>query len=199
MSRLVPTESRLVNGGSWLVTYSDMVTLLMAFFICIIAVAWKREERFGTGANSLPDGSIIWRPRLRLPRESEARLDFASVYHDPSAETSARIVQILETMAPSRLTDNFAVRLPLSLLFERGERLSPSGERLLHVLADQLRDLPYDLQFQVSHEEALPQAIKLCSFLACQERYEPARLAVGARTPTEAGEDSVWLVLFRQI
>ena len=198
MSRRSPIVSRPGHGGSWIVTYSDMVTLMMGFFICVIAFAWKNEERFGAAAKSVPDGSVIWRPRLHTPPESVPRSEIAPIYLNPSAETSARIVQTLEAMAPSKLADNFAVRLPLSLLFKDGKRLSPSGARLLHALADHLRELPYDLQFQVNRAEELSQAIELCHYLACREGYEPARLAVGGRPPQEA-DDCVWLVLFQQM
>lgn len=191
-------ERRPSHVGSWIVTYSDMITLLMAFFICIIAFAWKGEKRYDSTVNSILDGCAVWRPRLRPPPESAARLDLESVYRNPSAATSAQIIHILDALEPTRLTDNYAIRLPMNLLFEKGECLSPSGKHLLHALAEQLRDLPYDVQFQVSRVEVFPQAIKLCGFLAHQERYEPARLAVGSHPPQEA-DDSVWLVVFRQI
>ena len=198
MSRRSPIAPRPTHGGSWIVTYCDMITLLMAFFICVIAFAWKNEEQFGAAAKSIPDGSVIWRPRLHPPPESESRSELAPLYLNPSVESSAQIVQTLEAMTPSRLADNFAVRLPLSLLFKEDKRLSPSGARLLHSLADHLRDLPYDLQFQVSRAEDLPRAIELCHYLACREGYEPARLAVGGRPPRRDG-GSVWLVLFQQM
>jgi hypothetical protein len=180
------------QGGHWLITYSDMVTLLMALFICIIAYARKGGEECAAG------GSVVWRPRLLQSRLTESKPERASVYHDPSVETSARIVQDLESARPDPQGDTFAIRLPLNVLFDEGERLSPSGMRILHVLADHLRELPYDLQFQVSRDERLPQAIKVCSFLAAQESYEPARLAAGSRPPQTDASDALWLVLFRQ-
>lgn len=202
MSLCSSAERRLHSGGNWIITYCDVVTLLMAFFICVIAFAWKGEEQFSPASHCPPDGAVVWRPRLPPPRESATNEELAPLYQDPSAEMSARILQTLEAVAPSRLTDNFTVRLPLNLLFDEGEHLSPSGARLLRALADHLRDLPYDLQFQVSRSEQLPQAIQLCGFLAAQERYEPARLAAGIVAGTSAAgtqqADAVWLVLFPQ-
>jgi hypothetical protein len=94
--------------------------------------------------------------------------------------------------------DNFAIRLPLSLLFENDEHLSSSGIRLLHALAVNLHDLPWDLQFQVGDLGDAPRAVQLCHFLMSEEGYEPARLAVGARPPRRGERDFVWLVLFHQ-
>ncbi|MGH7226748.1 MAG: hypothetical protein ACRELF_26325, partial [Gemmataceae bacterium] len=104
----------------------------------------------------------------------------------------------LEGAAGKRSADNFAIRLPLNLLFDNDEQLSSSGKRLLHALAGNLRDLSWGLQFQVGHADDTPRAVQLCHFLLSREGYEPARLAVGAR-PTRRGErDFVWLVLCRQ-
>ncbi len=204
------------HGGSWIVTYSDMVTLLMAFFICIITFSSKETEKYSTKKDSLignaggsgvasssakgtlEQDSIVWRLRVRQARASESGAEMSPLYQDPSVETTARILRVLEGAALGRLRDNLAVRLPRSLLFEKGDRLSSSGVRLLHAVAVNLRDLPYDLQFQVGHTEHVAQAVRLCTYLASQESYEPARLAVGGRPPTSGDGDSIWLVLARQ-
>jgi hypothetical protein len=204
------------HGGSWIVTYSDMITLLMAFFICIITFSSKEKENYGPKKDSLmgnaggsgiaskemkptlEQDSIIWRLRIARARVSEHGAEMAPVYQDPSLHTSAQILQALEEAAPGRLHDDFAIRLPLSLLFEKGEQLSSSGVRILHALAVNLRDLPYDLQFQTARDDQTGRAVRLCTYLSSQEGYEPARLAVGARPPRPADGDALWLVLARQ-
>jgi hypothetical protein len=204
------------HGGSWIVTYSDMITLLMAFFICIITFASKETEKYATKKDSLMGNgggsglasagargsveldSAVWRLRLHQARVREKGAEISPMYQDPSMEASAQILRALEDAAPGRLRDNFAVRLPRSLLFDKGERLSSSGVRLLHAIAVNLRDLPYDLQFRVGQDEHMAQATRLCTYLASQESYEPARLAVGARPPARSDVDSIWLVLVRQ-
>lgn len=165
-----------------------MVTLLMAFFLCVMSFSsFTASKRDGLERNS-----VVWRPRLRSASAVE------SSYREPAGETTERILQALESAAGAPSPDTFAIRLPLELLFENEERLSSSGARLLHALADNLRDRPWDLQFQVSHLEETPRAVQLCHFLMSQEGYEPARLAVGARSPREGEGAFVWLVLFHQ-
>ncbi len=204
------------HGGSWIVTYSDMITLLMAFFICIITFASKETEKFdpkkdslignagGSGIAStaskgtLEQDSAVWRLRIRQARASESGAEMAPLYQNPSLQTTAHILQALDEAEAGRMRDDFAVRLPRSLLFEKDDRLSSSGVRLLHALAVNLRDLPYDLQFQVGRDDHVGQAVKLCGFLASQEGYEPARLAVGGRPPRAGDGDTIWLVLVRQ-
>jgi flagellar motor protein MotB len=204
------------HGNTWIITYSDMVTLLMACFICIITFSSKETEPFASKQNSFLEGTggkgiagemaknrlernaVVWRLRLHQAHAGEAGAEMAPMYQNPSLEISTQILQALEKALPGRLTDNFAIRLPVSLLFEKADRLSASGVRLLHVLAVNLRDLPYDWQFQIAQDEHIVQAVKLCGYLATREGYEPARLAVGGRPPVAGEDDSIWLVLARQ-
>ncbi|HWG43746.1 MAG TPA: flagellar motor protein MotB [Gemmataceae bacterium] len=216
MSNHKHTNATTSHASSWIITYSDMVTLLMACFICIITFSSQESEKFAAKKNSLLEGtggrgivgeieknrleraSVVWRLRMRQAHGSESGAEMAPMYQNPSANTSAQILRALENAIPGRLSDNFTIHLPRSLLFEKADRLSASGVRLLHVLAVNLHDLPYDLQFQVAQSDDIAQAVKLCGYLATREGYEPARLAVGSR-PAVVGEDnSIWLVLARQ-
>ncbi len=182
-----------LRKNTWIVTYSDMVTLLMAFFLCVLTFSSLAGLHNRGG---LVRDSVVWRPRLRPAPDAGAAME--PMYRDPSQDTTEHILQALEGAAGASSSDNFAVRLPLSLLFEKDEQFSSSGMRLLHALADNVRDLPYDLQFQVSDAGDTPRAVQLCHFLLAQEKFEPARLAVGARTPRGDERDCVWLILSRQ-
>src|SRR6185437_15164403 len=109
--------------------------------------------------NRLEHNAVVWRLRLNQAHASEAGAEMAPMYQNPSLEISTQILQALEKALPGRLTDNFAIRL------------SASGVRLLHVLAVNLRDLPYDWQFQIAQDEHIVQAVKLCGYLATREGY----------------------------
>lgn len=187
--RKPPDAVMAPRKNTWIVTYSDMVTLLMAFFLCVLTFSSLAGLHKRGG---LVRDSIVWRPRLRPAAAMEP------MYRDPSREMTEHILQALEGAAGEPSSDNFAVRLPLSLLFEKGEQFSSSGMRLLHALAVNLRDLPYDLQFQVSDAGDTPRAVLLCHFLLSREKFEPGRLAVGARPPRDDERDFVWLILSRQ-
>jgi flagellar motor protein MotB len=204
------------HGGGWIVTYSDMVTLLMTFFICIITFGTRETENYipskgtlvgtadGSGVmgaiakTSLQRDAVVWRPRYQHARLSANGSEIAPMYKDPSPETAASILRALEDAAAGRLSDDFVIRLPLALLFEKEDRLSASGVRVLHAIAVNLRELPYDLRFQVGRDEDIARAVKICGLFMMCERYEPARLAVGTRPATGGDSESLWLVLARQ-
>lgn len=48
-------KKRVVNGGAWLLTYGDMVTLLMAFFVMLFAVSSIEQEKFEAFLSGLSD------------------------------------------------------------------------------------------------------------------------------------------------
>lgn len=182
------------RNKTWLVTYCDMVTLLMAFFLCVLAFSSAAlSHRWG----GLGRDAVVWRPRLRQALAADGDAAVQPLYREPSGETTEHILQALENATTTASGDNFAIRLPFSLLFDDEEHLSPSGRHLLHALAGNLHGMPWDLQLQVSDVADTPRAVQLCHFLLSEENWEPARLAIAAQPRPEA-RDFVWLVLLRQ-
>ncbi len=205
------------HAGSWIVTYSDMITLLMAFFIALITFASKsntgkeHENRnalmeSGSGRDlagtqrkeTIPKNAVVWRLRFRPTSASETGAEFAPLYLDPSADMSTSVLQALLTASSGKLSNCYLLRLPVDLLLGSNGKIKPSGKNMLLAIARNLREMPYDFQFQVPTREQVPEAVELCMFLSTEAGIHPGRLAAGVRQSSERELDYVWLLLTPQ-
>jgi chemotaxis protein MotB len=202
------------HGGSWIVTYSDMITLLMACFIMIITFASREPEKYSVKKDSAFDGSggtgavgdlnegrdrdtVIWREIPPLGRLGKKGSEMPPLYSDPSLRGTSDMLHHLEELSAGTLRDNYALCVPLSLLFEKKNTLSPSGVELLHAIAQRIRYLPYDVHFEVDDSQNIPQAVLLAEQFTHEEVVHPARLGVGIRQGLQPWHSSVWVVLAR--
>ena len=203
------SESGGGHGGGWLVTYCDMVTLLMACFIMVITFGNKEPDKFSRQRGSLAGGKggrtcrrkkRRWiRPRsfggsVRLSRASpRTARRCPPLYADPSPNLAAEVLRSLETPVLGTLADSYVMRVPIGLLFDNDGRLTPAGTHLLHAIAQNIRHLPYDMRFLVDNSTATPLAISICQQLAQKEGFHPGRLAVGVYSAPEPWKPSVWV------
>lgn len=203
------------HGGGWLVTYCDMVTLLMACFIMVITFGNKEPEKYtrnlgsvaggegGTGAagpskKAVDRASVVWRVTSPTGRIAEVGSEVPSLYADPTLEVTAEVLNRLNVSAVGTLADSYRMRVPSGLLFDGKGHLSAAAVRLLHVIAQNLNRLPYDIRFMVDDARTAPQAIALCQQLAEHESIHPGRLGVGVQSSPEPWNPSVWIIFVRQ-
>jgi flagellar motor protein MotB len=185
------------HGGSWLITYCDMITLLMACFIMIITFGSKEQDKYSPKKDSVLEGpggtgwvgvamrsmdreSIVWRQRPPLGRTSRQGSEQAPSYSQSADVLGAEVLKNLaNTKKIGDLSDNYDLDMPVETLFNSQGRVSDSGKQLLHAIAGNIRDLPYDMFMEASHTNDLPRLIKINQYLAEQEQMFPGRLAIG--------------------
>src|SRR5271170_2887306 len=109
-----------------IVTYSDMITLLMACFIMIITFASKEPEKYGQKKDSLVGGeggngvigtpsksdnndSVIWRERPGISRTGKGISEMPTLYSDPDMPTTTEILNALELPLVGKLKDSFDI------------------------------------------------------------------------------------------
>jgi len=175
------------HGGAsrdrWLVTYADMLTLLLALFIIMYSISKADVQRFrqfqqglqrafhidvlqGQDANTLADaGAIIDQPQ---PTTSgvEATPEPALTAPSPDAEVAAQLRARLAGLVPAGARGNIAVDvrpdgLVVSLygvlLFDAGRTdLRPDGRRVLDGVAQAIRPLPYDVRVEGHTDNVQP-------------------------------------------
>lgn len=142
------------NAGSWLTTYSDMVTLLLAFFVLMFAFSSVDEARFSAvmsafqGYFGLLDGGFVVKDNIPLPFDSSelAQNQLNQLYE----ELTEFIEQ--ENLVGVRLEmeeRGLIVRFAEQVFFDLGEAiLKPDAERILTSISSTLRDLPNPLRVE---------------------------------------------------
>lgn len=149
------------NNERWLVTYADMITLLMAFFIMMYAMsivnlgkfnelAVSVRSGFGGSSPGLRSASIGFEARrgqvpLTLPLNA---FDLMSVIaREVESDLSADEMKDLDFVSEDGMA-KVRVRAD-DVLFARGSAdLTPRAIRTLSAVADAVHDLPHDLRVE---------------------------------------------------
>ena len=181
---------------SWLMTFSDVITLLMTFFILLLTFASSEPDSFdrmqvslfgGGGANGIAGDkdsamdmdSVLVRERSRAGRITQRGSEMPTVHTDPTYSSVKEGVAGLEAKEDRNLTSQHSVTLPLNLLLDSRGNVTRLGKQQLRMLAQQLKRQPLDLEFRVANVKRTKDALKLASHLHLVERVLPGRLAIG--------------------
>jgi chemotaxis protein MotB len=202
------------HGAKWIVTYSDMITLLMTLFIVIVTFGSKEQDKGvkkldsvvggqgGTGVAG-PTGQGIGRDSVMVRMSPLGRMVYSGSqtppsYSDPSTQPVGTALKALKEAPLGHLSDNFAFRVPSSFLFDTAGKLSPSGTTFLRSMANAVRRLPFDVQVRVGSKSRAAAAAKVVQYLFADASLFPGRLGVGICPPEDGvAEDEMLLVLLR--
>ncbi len=151
------------GGGApaWMVTYSDMVTLLLTFFVLLLSMANMDPVKFTEASSSLKDAfGIHSRP---------AHVEFAipilpsppvSRFAPVASEMTQKIYKKIKTQIDSnnltqsvdieqRGDDTIVLRIKDTILFGENEtKITPKSYPLLRFIADIIRPLPFNLTIE---------------------------------------------------
>ncbi len=154
-----PAQAARPRGGSsvWMVTFTDLVALLLTFFVMVFAMRDVEEDTWQTITNSFVtaldtmEDVRVTSPRFdidieRVTRTEGEDLDYLfTVIENLLGEESLTASAKLELRATG-----VAIRAPrIGLLAEDGQGLSEEGRALLFNLAGVLRNLPNALELVV--------------------------------------------------
>src|SRR5437879_5595313 len=120
------------HGASWIVTYSDMITLLMTLFIVIVTFGSKQTERFSKKNDSIVGGKggtgavgptalgtdrtavLIRVSQLGSPVVHGSEVP--PLYSDPSSDPVESVLNGFTKTPPGGLGDNYRLRVPTAFL-----------------------------------------------------------------------------------
>jgi hypothetical protein len=190
---------------SWLMTFSDVITLLMTFFILLLTFATAEPEQFeqmqaamfgGGGALGLAGpaqrpterDTLLIRTRPPASRITAEGSEIPPIDSDPAYESLARGVAGLDDLLERPMASQHAMYLPLSLVFTSDGTISSFGEWPLQMIARKMQTGPMTAAFFVAREQDLERAGQLANRLFEGESIPADRLSVGrdASVPASA-------------
>lgn len=149
------------GAPGWIVTFSDMMSLLLTFFILLLSFSTISEEEFNQAMMSL-QGAFGVLPKMSgvvspVPRPSKDARDSRS---DAATRLKRRLqVEGLEKQVKVEYDamGGIKISLPNSVLFDAGSAtLRPDAYPVLRAIGEVLAELP-DAFFEVrGHTDALP-------------------------------------------
>lgn len=169
-------EKKREGGGgapAWMVTYSDLVTLLLTFFVLLLSMANMDPVKFLEVSSSLRDAfgihakPIVVDPRVQIiPTQPHTK--FIPVQQEMTTKVYRKLKTQIDTQNLSQDIDVFktddntiVLRIKESVLFEPGQtKVSPKSYPLLRHLADIIRPLPMRLRIE-GHTDSTQSTLEL--------------------------------------
>lgn len=157
-------EQKGPSAPAWMVTYSDMVTLLLTFFVLLLSMSQIDRVRFEQAAGSLQGAFGIMRSKPDVDPETEMVIvpKFKPIQYDMMQRVYEMIVEHLDTLELDRdievVEDRGAIilRIDETILFGVGSTsLKPDAGPVLRKVAELVEPLPFDMRIE-GHADATP-------------------------------------------
>jgi len=209
MPKQLPTPKK-DDVPAWFLTYSDVITLLMTFFILLLTFSTTEPEMFekmqitlfGRGSSGVAGddlegaekSSLVLRHRPRASRVVMKGSEMPPVYTDASVETiNAGLAGIDDERRRDPMI-TYAIEVPLRLLVGENNQIHTRGRQLLRMLGRQLRKLPFHAALAARDKESMPQLLAIAAHLTDQERVVPGKIGISIDDETGLDADHIRIV-----
>ncbi|OHB39714.1 MAG: hypothetical protein A2069_02745 [Planctomycetes bacterium GWB2_41_19] len=214
------------GGPVWLLTYCDLITLLVAFFVMMIAFSTinvnkckedlpKIEGGFAGGGEFLlesgtspvenlfeKDLDVLESPEaeeqpVESQLEPEEMFNYISGFVDESGLKKSIDIEDVKI--------GCKIKIPVDLCFEKGESVL---KREAYVVFDKLgivlrilrSKLVIDTNMGKAEKEidlSINRAANICEFLVIKEDIEPQKIAISGYRVAEAEENTITMMIFK--
>ncbi len=189
---------------AWFMTYSDVITLLMTFFILLLTFSTTEPERFekvtsklfgssgatgvaGHAHDQLDRNSWSQRVRPRAARIAMQGSEMPPITREPSGATVGRGLEAAnEEQAQKDVMRSYSFEVPLSLLVNQNQNLTQKGMQVAAKLSSQLRALPVHCAIELSNRSMSNCATALAHYLYHVEKTRPGQVGVGFADDVES-------------
>lgn len=172
------------SGGipAWFMTYSDVITLLMTFFILLLTFATNQPETFeqmktsmfgGLGSMGIADEqleaiereSLALRSRPRMSRLTQRGTETPPLSTDAASESIDKGLKSLDQSNDLAQFKRMTFETPLNAFVDDQGKLTDAALVHLRMLTNQLRKMSVEVRFEVGRMEDLPAIIEMCDLL----------------------------------
>lgn len=181
-------------------TYSDVITLLMTFFILLLTFASDEPESFermkmsmfggkgsvglaGDNLEAMDQESLVVRMRPKVSRLTMRGTETPPTYTDASFESLDMGLKELEESSDLAQLQRFVLEPPLSAFVTESGQLTNIGDQHLRLFATQMRRLPLEMRLEVAEESDLSGVIRICESLTHQFQVPPGSVSAGIANP----------------
>lgn len=165
MSEPAPPKEKkcecVVGAPAWMVTYSDLVTLLLTFFVLLLSMASMDPVRFTEASSSLKDAFGVHKEpahvEFAIPvLPSPPITQFSPIQEQTTEKVYEKIKSQIDALRLNeevgvlkRDDESIVLRVNDSVLFKQGQSvLSHKAYPTLRYVADIIRPLPMDLRIE---------------------------------------------------
>jgi len=199
----------------WFMTYSDVITLMMTFFILLLTFASSEPERFeqmkisvfgGNGASGLagkrPDGlekdSWSVRVRPRSSRLTDRGSEVPPIEKDAPMESLGKGLAGLEENEQRQTVEIVTIVVPGNSIGSRQGELYEFGEHNMKMLANMIQTHSYQVTFEVSGNSQLNRALACMEFLYNVHGIDADQLSVCKDQFKDLSREKIRMIL-RQV
>ncbi|TWU02167.1 flagellar motor protein MotB [Stieleria varia] len=182
---------------AWFMTYSDVITLLMTFFILLLTFSTTEKERFekitasfsgNSGATGVAGHAHegldrdCWSTRVR-PRAARIAMEGSEIPGEITETSEAAVGRGLETVdeeqAKKDVMKSYAFQANLPQLVNEHNQLTSRGIQIAAKLSKQLKSLPVHCAIEISNKSIAERAIAFADHLYHVEMVRPGQIGVG--------------------
>ncbi len=187
----------------WFVTYSDVITLLMTFFILLLTFASSEPEdlekmqaaTFGpSGTEGLAGqptegqdkNSLVVRYRPNSARSTGRGSETAPTEKTPIGESASKGLDALENPDELASAERVSTVSFMAAMRDKDGHMTPKAIQQLRLIAVQMRSLPLSADFQVSEKEGIEFAVGIARYMQDQLKVPSGRLSVSVGSTASA-------------
>ena len=188
----------------WFVTYSDVITLLMTFFILLLTFASSEPEEFekmqaatfgvagASGlarpqAGGLDKNSLNVRYRPSAARRTTRGSEIAPPEVTPITASAAKGLDALENPHELAAAERVSTESLIENMKDSEGRLSSTAVQQLRLIAIQMKNLPLNAELQISEADDIDFAVGMARYMQDDLKVESGRLSVSVGQPSASG------------